>query len=377
MIDNKQRLYAQALGDLGNRAKSGIYIYMGIWLMITVPYQFPKIAPVFFFLNTALLFALSALRLFLLKLKIHRPDLPVLKMTDWLVYTILLTALHWGLMVAWVLYDDKTVEIRQLMLISTAALGIGGASILSISNRVRIYLPVLLFCPAIMVMMYQGTSNRWEMAGVASMALLYAIIATKITHKDYWDSITNQAVAENRADKMEQLSITDQLTQLKNRLYFDNKFEEEWQRCSRMKVPLSVLLMDIDNFKAINDTYGHLIGDECLRQIASTISSELHRASDCVARFGGDEFVALLPNADEDETRVIAEKLIRAISSAKLKFNNKKIQITCSIGTATTQPDYNNNKQELLSQADLALYQAKTNGRNQYQFFGPDSKVTT
>ena len=166
---------------------------------------------------------------------------------------------------------------------------------------------------------------------------------------------------------MEQLSITDQLTKLKNRLYFDKKFDEEWQRSSRMKLPLSVLLIDIDNFKEINDNYGHLFGDECLRLIASTISSELLRASDCVARYGGEEFVALLPNTEEDETRAIAEKLVKAISNVGSKIDDKKINITCSIGGATTLPDYQDNKEHLLKQADIALYQAKNNGRNQYQ----------
>ena len=176
---------------------------------------------------------------------------------------------------------------------------------------------------------------------------------------------------------MEKLSITDQLTQLHNRLYFDKKFDEEWKRSSRAKTPLSVLLMDIDNFKELNDTYGHLFGDECLRLIASTISSELLRVSDCVARYGGEEFVVLLPNAGEDETRAIADKLVQAISSVNSEFNNKKVQITCSIGGATGHPDYHDNKKYLLKQADIALYQAKNNGRNQYQQCGLGSRVTS
>jgi diguanylate cyclase (GGDEF)-like protein len=377
MVMNQKDLKKRALIDLSNRAKGGIVIYLLIWLLITVPHQFPDILPVFFYLNTSILVAIATVRLLHLYMLKRRPDLPVLMMKNWLVYTVLFAALQWGVMGAWVLIEDKAVDVRNMIIVVTAAFAIGGSAALNISKEIRIFYPILIFSPGIIVLIYQGSSGGWELAGLATLAVIYAIGTTKITHNDYWESITNQAIAEDRANMMEQLSNTDQLTQLKNRLYFDNKFNEEWQRSSRMSAPLSILLMDLDNFKKLNDTYGHLFGDECLRLIASRISSELVRASDCVARYGGEEFVALLPNTGEDEMRTIAEKLVLAVSSAGLKSNDKKIQLTCSIGGATTFPDYKDDKEFLLKQADIALYRAKNNGRNQFQPYEPGFQAAT
>jgi diguanylate cyclase (GGDEF)-like protein len=373
MVIDQQRLQKRALGDLSKRAKGGIFIYVPVWLIIAISHQLPEVLPVLFYFNMSILLAVAGVRLLHLYFQARPPELSVLFMTDWLVYTILFAALHWGLMAAWILFDDSAVEIRNLMIVATAGIAIGGATTLSISTRIRIFYPVLMFCPGILVLIYRGSSEGWILAGLVALALIFVHSTTKITNGDYWEAITNQIVAEDRANKMEQLSITDQLTQLNNRLYFDKKFDKEWNRCSRMKIPLSLLLMDIDNFKEINDTYGHVFGDECLQLISSTISSELHRASDCVARYGGEEFVALLPNTAEPETRAIAEKLVRAVSAVSSKLENQKIQITCSIGGATASPNYQEDGEYLMKQADTALYQAKNNGRNQYQQFVMES----
>jgi diguanylate cyclase (GGDEF)-like protein len=367
MIGNQEGLQRQALSDLSKRAKGGIFMYLLVWLVIAISNQLHLESPLFFYFNTAILIIIAAARILHLYMYKRWPEMSVLVMTNWLVYTVLFVALHWGVMVAWIIFDAGITDVSNLMMIVTAAFAIGGASTLSISARIRIFYPVFMFCPGILVLLYQGNNGSWVLTLLIIMALIYVHSATKITHNDYWEAITNQNVAEDRANMMERLSITDQLTQLKNRLYFDKKFDEEWKRSSRMRAPLSILLMDIDDFKEINDSYGHLFGDECLRMIASTISAELLRASDCVARYGGEEFVALLPNAGEDETRAIAEKLVKAISNVSSKFEDKKIRITCSIGGATTFPDYQDNKEYLLKQADMALYQAKHNGRNQYQ----------
>jgi len=378
MMDiSHQQLPILALRDLSNRARGGIFIYLLVWLVITISYQLPVLLPVFFYVNTMILVVVTVIRFLHFYWYKRRPGLSVPTMTNWLVYSILFAALHWGVVVAWVIFDDRAVDIRNLMMLVTAAFAVGGAATLSISTPIRIFYPVFIFCPGILVLIYQGNSDSWVLAGLITLALIYVHATTRITHNDYWEAIANQIVAEERANTMEQLSITDQLTQLKNRMYFDKKFDEEWNRSSRIEAPLSILLMDIDNFKHINDTYGHLFGDECLRLIASTISSELLRASDCVARYGGDEFVALLPNTGEDETWIVAEKLVKAISSISTKFNDEKLHMTCSIGGATTKPDYQDDKEYLVRQADVALYQAKSNGRNRYQPYGQGNQATT
>ena len=367
MASNKEKLQEKALKDLSARAKGGIFIYVIVWLIITLSKQLPEVSPGFFYFNTSILLAIAAIRLLHLYVYQNRPEMTVAVMTNWLVYSILFAALHWGIMVAWILFDDKAIEIKNIMIIVSVAFAVGGAVTLSISDRIRIYYPLLIFCPGLFVLIYQNTPESWVQAVLVLLTLIYVYSSTKISTSDYWEAITNQTIAEDRARMMEVLSITDRLTQLKNRLYFDQKFEEEWKRGSRMNIPLSILLIDIDNFKTVNDTHGHLFGDECLRLIATTLASELLRSSDCVARYGGEEFVALLPNTGEEETKAIAEKLVKAISALSLKARNKEVDITCSIGGATTFPDYLENGEYLLRQADNALYEAKRNGRNQYQ----------
>jgi diguanylate cyclase (GGDEF)-like protein len=165
---------------------------------------------------------------------------------------------------------------------------------------------------------------------------------------------------------MEKLSTTDPLTQLKNRMYFDKEFTKEWQRCSRLQCPLSLIMIDLDYFKSINDNYGHVFGDECLRVVASTISGIVARPTDCIARYGGEEFVVLLPNTNTEATKMLALRMVDAVASLTFDNDGETIKITCSIGGASTIPEFNERLDSLVKAADTALYIAKDAGRNCY-----------
>lgn len=161
-----------------------------------------------------------------------------------------------------------------------------------------------------------------------------------------------------------ELSITDDLTGLYNRRYFNQRYEREVVRAKRYKRPLTVLMVDIDHFKSFNDINGHLLGDEALKKVAMSLESNLRKA-DIVARYGGEEFVILLPEIDKSHADQVAEKLRRTIegkSFPKEQYLPNK-NLTISIGFATFSEDSLNAK-ELLELADRALYQAKTEGRN-------------
>lgn len=161
-----------------------------------------------------------------------------------------------------------------------------------------------------------------------------------------------------------ELSITDDLTGLYNRRYFNQRYEREVVRAKRYKRPLTVLMVDIDHFKNFNDINGHLLGDEALKKVAMSLESNLRKA-DIVARYGGEEFVILLPEIDKSHADQVAEKLRRTIEGKNFPkeqyLPNKNL--TISIGFATFPGDSTNGK-ELLELADRALYQAKTEGRN-------------
>ena len=162
---------------------------------------------------------------------------------------------------------------------------------------------------------------------------------------------------------MQQIAVTDPLTKVANRRSFKQRLEEELSRVERFGRPLSLLMIDVDHFKAYNDVGGHIQGDSVLRKIAK-ILQENSRAVDTVARYGGEEFVLLLPETDKDGAFVIAERLRKMIEETSFPFerNLPNKNLTISVGLATTPTDCR--PANLLKKADAALYRAKQQGRN-------------
>ncbi len=163
---------------------------------------------------------------------------------------------------------------------------------------------------------------------------------------------------------LKKLSITDGLTRIYNRMYFEEEFRKEWRRCSRRDLPISVLMIDVDNFKQLNDSAGHLAGDQCLQAISKTLQQHFKRAGELIARYGGEEFVAMLPDTDQRKALAIAEGLRAAIEKIVFEHNQQSYRVTVSIGISTTIPNSNNSTDNLLEAADAALYEAKNKGRN-------------
>lgn len=174
---------------------------------------------------------------------------------------------------------------------------------------------------------------------------------------------TEQVEEANR--KLEALSYQDALTGVANRRAFDEALDREWRRGIRSKRPLALLMMDIDCFKAFNDTYGHQSGDRCLTRVAEALSSIVHRAGDQVARYGGEEFAALLPETDRPGAAAIAERMRAAVE--RLQIPHKEAPggyTTVSVGFAIAQATDAGTPEALLAAADAALYRAKREGRN-------------
>ena len=167
-------------------------------------------------------------------------------------------------------------------------------------------------------------------------------------------------------DKLEKLSLTDGLTGIANRRCFDQTLQLEWQRAARDSKPLALLIIDIDFFKSLNDAFGHPYGDACLVGIAAALHSALPRASDLVARFGGEEFAAILPATDRAGALAVAHKMQEAIAAAAIAHApSRGGLVTASIGLALN--DGGQTPAQLLAAADQALYRAKQNGRNRIE----------
>jgi diguanylate cyclase (GGDEF)-like protein/PAS domain S-box-containing protein len=186
--------------------------------------------------------------------------------------------------------------------------------------------------------------------------------------------IRNHLVKKHDYDNLKISNDIDQLTQIGNRRYFDEKFEIEVKRAQITKSLLSILLVDIDHFKLYNDTYGHLEGDRCLKTVATTLSGLIRNNQDYVARWGGEEFVCLLPDTDSQEAQELAERLRLAILSLAIPHAASPVEdvITISIGVVTSDRNNSDSFDILLERADEALYQAKKSGRNQYSVWCED-----
>lgn len=159
--------------------------------------------------------------------------------------------------------------------------------------------------------------------------------------------------------KVEELSITDQLTKLYNRHKIDQAFHDEIQRAQRYKSPFSVILFDIDHFKHTNDNFGHDVGDRVLQEVAK-ILEENTRQTDVIGRWGGEEFIILATETGEEQALLLAEKVRSAIAGHTFSIIGHK---TASFGVSTFNTDDSQNS--LLKKADEALYHSKRNGRNQ------------
>lgn len=170
---------------------------------------------------------------------------------------------------------------------------------------------------------------------------------------------------EEANQKLEKLSTTDALTGLFNRRLLEQQLNYEIERAMREKSAISVLMIDIDFFKKINDNFGHQIGDEALKIVAKIIREFAQRNTDCAARYGGEEFVLTLPNTPSKDALYIAEQLREKIENLDLSIIHPELNITLSIGVYGGVPEHKNDAEKWLKLADQALYQAKENGRNQ------------
>jgi diguanylate cyclase (GGDEF)-like protein len=170
-------------------------------------------------------------------------------------------------------------------------------------------------------------------------------------------------------ETLHKISTTDPLTGAANRRQFDDTLDLEWRRAARARTHLTLMMIDIDSFKAYNDTYGHQAGDECLRQVAAALQERFHRAGDLVARYGGEEFAVLLAGVRRDDAITIAESLRAHVESSAIEHRASPTgqTVTISVGVATLVPPRDGDPEEIIRAADEALYRAKESGRNRVE----------
>ena len=200
-------------------------------------------------------------------------------------------------------------------------------------------------------------TNAFDAQALQFFSLITYQIASSMKHSQVFSS-------------MKDMAIYDSLTHVYNRRHIDQVLEEEFRNSWSSKQPLSIIMIDIDHFKAINDQYGHDEGDKALLHIASLLKQSL-RKHDIVARFGGEEFLVVLPKTIMKDALVIAERIRRSIEATPLSVGHKKVTLTVSLGIAAIPAIWPKSKEELTKCADTALYEAKGKGRNRVCIYFP------
>lgn len=222
-------------------------------------------------------------------------------------------------------------------------------------------------------------NRTYTFSSFLGMALAYA---TDRQHRENY--LQNCMIELNRLELMRQaqqlsiLSQQDALTGLANRRYLDEVLENEWRSAIRHKLPITIMMIDIDFFKLYNDALGHIQGDQCLRRIAILLGSISSRSGDLAARYGGEEFLLLFSVTDKDQALILVQQLMELVRNIGIIHPKSTVSkhVTISVGVATMVPHLNDNLSEFISRADHALYTAKSNGRNQYHIATSDQIIS-
>lgn len=185
--------------------------------------------------------------------------------------------------------------------------------------------------------------------------------------------VKTHLMLKQRTDQLHRLAMIDGLTGISNRRAFDAALEEEWRRACRTKIPLSLVLIDVDHFKRFNDHYGHQAGDDCLRAVANALAHCINRPGEMVARYGGEEFAVIVPSCDAENACKLAEKMRTAVEGLGLPHVASDTSAVVTISLGVTSLRLEAPVKDLIAAADAALYQAKSSGRNRAALAGSAS----
>jgi len=259
------------------------------------------------------------------------------------------------------IYAPASYEFISLVMI-VGIITAGSLSLSSIYYAYNIYFFLMLF-PQITIMFYHGGHIHISIALFLLFSIPIMMLLSKTIYANYLHTIENHESLENAVSELYLRSITDSLTNTFNRRYFFEVAQHSVALAQRDKRTLSLLMVDIDYFKKVNDTYGHQIGDNVLITLAKKIKTAI-REGDIFARVGGEEFALLLQNSSLKEATNIAEKLRILIEKTSFTYHESTINITISIGVSTSKKDTIFSLETLYETADTQLYKAKKLGRN-------------
>lgn len=274
---------------------------------------------------------------------------------------IVLLGTMWGSSVFICFNATQEVGYKFFLVVELAGVAAGAASSLPVFWKVYLAFLYQIMVPIAIMLFLENDRLSLYLAMLTVLFIGYLTISSKRTH-----SIISEALTARF--QIEEMARIDVLTKVANRRSFNEAISKEAKRANRKKTPLSLILIDVDFFKKVNDIQGHLIGDKVLEEIANILKNSVFRPADMIARYGGEEFVALLPETNEKDAKMIAERIRGAVKNKHIPHPDSACGdwITISAGVTTVYPDNNceTSPNSIIELADKALYKAKHSGRN-------------
>lgn len=276
---------------------------------------------------------------------------------------ILSTALAWGLVYAMSLSQMRFSSSANIATLSTIAFSTAMAFNFAMRKYRAITALVLLYLPGLLTLLWH---YQEQLATLVTLACYFAylLLALNRSHREYRATLELELQLLEQQARLEQINRTDSLTQLGNRYLFNNLFPAMLANAQRSGEALSLVLLDIDFFKQINDQYGHISGDTCLAAFAERMRLNFRRDSDALLRLGGEEFGVLLPNTSLEQARLMAEDFRQQLAGEGFQLEGHLLPLTASLGVGCFDPARDHSAEGFFRRVDNALYAAKAAGRN-------------
>lgn len=365
---NTERL-AREVHEIAQRARLGGWFYLGGWGLIVVMRGISN-APLLS-MGIGVLFLLLATARNLVRV----PRQPTLaqssRLLDLIWGLVLGGAVLWATATAWILFEDGTDPVGVVALMCSIAFATAMVHTFCMRPWLAAFCVVLVFLPGLVVL-WQTQEMRGLAAAVA-VYLGYLGLLLARSHQEYQDRRRLEDELRQQRDRFEHLSRHDELTGLANRRRFEAELASLVRSAATQDAPFSLLVMDLDHFKQVNDRHGHAGGDACLVWFSERLRRHFDRSGETVARLGGEEFAVLLPGVDLDMARNRAEAFRGNLLSQPLQGAGGAIHVTVSIGVASSAAQPQANADMLYRAADRALYLAKERGRNRVVVAAADS----
>ena len=358
MTDLECKVSQQIEQDIERRTLNGTYIYLLGWLAIGIGTKFYQHEPLWFYsiASAFLLFGVS--RLVFYRYSAHIKEYSRRLWWALLSVNVVLPCLVFSTVSALSMFMPLFQPLLLYVFMAMFAFISSGTVTYSLSrNLYRAYLAANILIPVIVVPIFATTVEAKLEAGMLIFYSIYMLFQGQQLNRQYQEKI-------EQAQTLQELSNKDGLTGVYNRRYFDQYVDHIWNHQLRQQQRLTLIIVDIDHFKRVNDQYGHPAGDEVIKQLSRLMSETFQRETDVIARIGGEEFAVVIPNVDHEQVLALTEQLRVAMADKLIEYNEHTFSVTISAGLASATPCNGVRSDSLLNQADKALYRAKAHGRN-------------